>query len=107
MSGSKQNPIPDELFEALRMHAANLPAISPSTPQPTSRGELGNLSRPRAPKTVQINWNASEQLARTIALEAAKVGSTRRFIAKLMKQAGYDVPEADLHPADNRRRWAE
>jgi hypothetical protein len=54
---------------------------------------------------VQINWNASEQLARLIAQEAAKVGSTRRFIARLMKQAGYDVPEADLNPADNRRRW--
>ena len=68
-------------------------------------GRGGGFAAPRPPKTVQINWNASEQLARTIAIEAAKVGSTRRFIARLMKQAGFDVPEADLNPADNRRRW--
>jgi hypothetical protein len=92
--------MPDELTEALRGHAVNLPSVTPSS-QPASRG--GASPRPRPPKTVQINWNASEQLARTIAFEA--VGSTRRFIARLMKQADYDVPEADLNPADNRRRW--
>jgi hypothetical protein len=39
------------------------------------------------PRTVQISWNASEELARLIAIEAAKAGSTRRFIARLRKQA--------------------
>jgi hypothetical protein len=105
MSGFKRKPMPDELSEALRGHAASLPAVTPPVPQPVSREGEGP-SRRRAPKTVQINWNASEQLARTIAIEAAKVGSTRRFIARLMKDAGYDVPEADLSPADNRRRWS-
>ena len=106
MSGFKRKPMPDELTEALRGHAAKLPSVSPSAPQPASREGEGGGPRPRVPKTVQINWNASEQLARVIAQEAAKVGSTRRFIARLMKQAGYDVPEADLNPADNRRRWS-
>lgn len=108
MSGFKRKPMPEELTEALRDHAANLPAVKPSSPpapQAASRGGEGASPHPRPPKTVQINWNASEQLARTIAIEAAKVGSTRRFIARLMKQAGFDVPEADLNPADNRRRW--
>jgi hypothetical protein len=107
MSGFKRKPMPEELTEALRDHAANLPSVAPSPPpqQSASRGGEGASPRPRPPKTVQINWNASEQLARTIATEAAKVGSTRRFIARLMKQAGFDVPEADLNPADNRRRW--
>jgi hypothetical protein len=105
MSGFKRKPMPDELAEALRGHAASLPSVTPAPPQPVSRRGEGAPPRPRPPKTVQINWNASEQLARTIAIEAAKVGSTRRFIAKLMKEAGYDVPDADLHPADNRRRW--
>jgi hypothetical protein len=105
MSGFRRKPMPDELTEALRGHVANLPSVTPSVPQPASREGEGVSPRLRAPKTVQINWNASEQLARLIAQEAAKVGSTRRFIARLMKQAGYDVPEADLNPADNRRRW--
>jgi hypothetical protein len=106
MSGFKRKPMPDELTEALRGHAANLPSVTPSTVQPVSGGGEGASPRPRAPKTVQINWNASEDLARLIAIEAGKAGSTRRFIARLMKQAGYDVPEADLNPADNRRRWS-
>jgi hypothetical protein len=106
MSGFKRKPMPDELTEALRGHAASLPAVTPQSPRPVSREGEGGPPRPRAPKTVQINWNASEQLARIISIEAAKVGSTRRFIARLMKNAGYDVPEADLSPADNRRRWS-
>ena len=110
MSGFKRKPMPDELTEALRGHAANLPSVTPSAPapQPVSRGGEGAppSTRPRVPKTVQINWNASEELARLIAIEATKAGSTRRFIARLMKQAGYDVPDADLNPADNRRRWS-
>jgi hypothetical protein len=104
MSGFKRKPMPDELTEALRGHAASLPSVTPT--QLVSRGGEGAPPRPRPPKTVQINWNASEQLARTIAIEAAKVGSTRRFIARLMKQAGFEVPEADLNPSDNRRRWS-
>jgi hypothetical protein len=49
----------------------------------------------------------TEDLARVIAREAAKAGSTRRFIARLMRDAGYEVPAADLNPPDNRRRWTE
>jgi hypothetical protein len=56
---------------------------------------------------VQVNTSVTEALARIIATEAAKAGSTRRFIARLMRDAGYDVPAADLNPPDNRRRWAE
>jgi hypothetical protein len=106
MSGFRRKPMPDELTEALRGHAASLPSVTPTQPHPVSRVGEGTPPRSRPPKTVQINWNASEQLARTIAIEAAKVGSTRRFIARLMKQAGYEVPEADLNPSDNRRRWS-
>jgi hypothetical protein len=43
-------------------------------------------------------------LADLIGEEAIKAGSTRRWLAKLMKDAGYIVPEADLMPLDLRRR---
>jgi hypothetical protein len=93
MSGFKRKPLAEEdLTDALRAHTSHLPAT-------TGQG------RGRAPKTVQVNFNASEQLARLIAEEAAKVGGTRRLIARLLQGTGLDVPEADLNPPDNRRRW--
>jgi hypothetical protein len=55
-------------------------------------------------KKVQINFQASEQLAELVAREAEKAGSTRRFFARLLRQAGYNVPEADVNPPDTRRR---
>jgi hypothetical protein len=90
----ERKPLPDELTAQLKAGIRDVPSAVPEQ----GRGR-------RAPPTVQINWNASEDLARIIAQEAAKAGSTRRFIARLMKDAGYDVPEADLNPVDNRRRW--
>jgi hypothetical protein len=53
---------------------------------------------------VQINFQASEAFAELVAREAEKAGSTRRFFARLLRQAGYDVPEADVNPPDTRRR---
>lgn len=94
----ERKPLPDELTAALKAGVRGVPAAIPES-------GAGEGARRRAPPTVQINWNATEQLARIIAEEAAKVGSTRRFIARLMRDAGYDVPEADLNPVDNRRRW--
>jgi hypothetical protein len=106
MSGLKRKPLPDDLNAALRGHAAALPSAT-SGPEEQQRGRGGEGVRPRAPKTVQVNTSVTEALARIIATEAAKAGSTRRFIARLMRDAGYDVPAADLNPPDNRRRWAE
>lgn len=97
----KRKPPPEELTAALRASVQNVPS---AVVQPFAPG-LPEPKRPKAPKTVQINWNASEELARIIAEEASKSGSTRRFIARLMRDAGYPVPEADLNPPDNRRRW--
>ncbi len=61
-------------------------------------------SRQRPPPVVQINFKASETFAELIAIEAEKAGSTRRLFARLMRDAGYEVPEADVSPLDNRRR---
>jgi hypothetical protein len=55
---------------------------------------------------VQINFKATEAFADLVAQEAEKVGSTRRFFARLMRDAGYDVPEADINPPDTRHRRA-
>lgn len=106
MSGFKRKPMPsaDELTEALRGHASELPtATGGGMDGPVPRG--GEGGRPKAPKTVQINFNGTEELARLIAKLAQNAGSTRRLIARMLKDAGHIVPEADLNPTDNRRRW--
>src|SRR4051812_31705031 len=101
MSGFKRKPLADDTTEALRAHTAHIPTttgqVQPIQPVEQSRG--------RAPKTVQINFNASEAMARIVAQEAAKLGSTRRLFAKLLRDAGHDIPDADLNPMMNKRRW--
>ena len=98
MSGFKRKPLEDDdITERLRAHTAHIPPAIPS-----ARQEQG---RARAPKTVQVNFNASEAMAKIIAHEAAKVGSTRKLFAKLLKDAGHNIPEADLNPLMNKRRW--
>ena len=109
MTSLRRKPLPDELNAALRGHASALPAAIGSS-APAAEGQRtagGDRVRQRAPRTVQVNMAVTENLARIIAKEAAKAGSTRRFIARLMRDAGYDVPDADLNPPDNRRRWIE
>jgi hypothetical protein len=81
-----------ELVGQLSGATAHLPASSPA------RLSVKPL------KKVQINFQASEAFAELVAREADKVGSTRRFFARLLRQAGYDVPEADVNPPDTRRR---
>lgn len=61
-------------------------------------------TRERPPPTVQVNFKVSEALADLIAREALRAGSTRRLIARLLRDAGHTVPEADLNPIDPRRR---
>ena len=46
MSGFKRKPMPDELTEALRGHAASLPSVTP--PQLVNRGGEGALRPGRA-----------------------------------------------------------
>jgi hypothetical protein len=90
-----------ELAAQLAGATANLPAQVPP-PSPASVAQTSARERP--PPVVQVNFKASEVFADLIAREGEKAGSTRRFLARLMREAGYEVPEADVNPPDNRRR---
>jgi hypothetical protein len=107
MSGFKRKPLQsaDELTEALRGHAGSLPAVTGGVAEP--QGRAGQEGRPKPRKTVQVNFNCTEEMARLIAQLAAEAGSTRRMLARLLRDAGHSVPEADLNPSDNRRRWTD
>jgi hypothetical protein len=108
VSNFKPKPPPDELTAAFKSHLRSVPtAVVEETPplvaaQPAEREGEGR--RRKAPPVVQLNLNITEELADIITEEARKAGSTRRFIARLMKDAGFPVPDADLTPYMNVRR---
>lgn len=87
-----------DLAAQLSSATASLPAAVPIPASPSQDNK-----RQRPPPVVQINFKASEAFADLIAREGEKAGSTRRFFARLMRDAGFDVPEADVNPPDNRR----
>jgi hypothetical protein len=91
-----------ELTAQLSGATSHMPAAAPVPPPPVSAVPPPAPVKP--PKKVQINFQASESFAELLAREAEKAGSTRRFLARLMRDAGYDVPEADVNPPDTRRR---
>ena len=82
------------------------PVVAPPAPPPAPAAVPAPtpIHRERPPPVVQVNFKASEAFADLIAREAEKAGSTRRFIARLMREAGFPVPDADVNPPDNRRR---
>ena len=86
-----------DLAAQLSDATANLPAVVPSP-------AVKSTERQRPPPVIQVNFKASEAFADLIAREAEKAGSTRRLFARLMRDAGFDVPEADVNPPDNRRK---
>jgi hypothetical protein len=111
----KPKPPPEELTAAFKSHLHSVPTAvvedkAPVTAQPTSpppqqpTSAEGEGRRRKAPPVVQMNFNITEELADIITEEARKAGSTRRWLARLMKDAGYPVPDADLTPYMNVRR---
>ena len=97
-------------FKPKRVSGADLVSqISPATSGlpasvPTPAVVPAPVAKPQPLKKVQINFQASEPFAELVATEAEKAGSTRRFFARLLRDAGYDVPEVDVNPPDTRRR---
>lgn len=78
------------------------------TPKAPAASAENDQTKPKASlPTVQVNFRVSEPMARLIAKEAAN-SSTRAFFARLMRDAGFDVPEADINAhAAVRRRFSE
>ena len=61
---------------------------------------------PRADPTTQINFRGSIPMAKLIAeLAELEGGSTRKLFARLLKDAGHELPESDLNPFKSRRRY--
>ena len=85
-----------ELVGQIGAATQHMPA---AVPQPRTE-------RQRPPKKVQVNFQASEAMADLLAAQGEQAGSLRRFIARLLREAGHDWPgsEFDVTPVDTRKR---
>jgi hypothetical protein len=95
-----ERPSGAELVRQIASETTELPPTrrEPEVPQPSAS--------PQSPSTAteQINFRGSPELARILARLAADQGSIRLVVARLLRDAGYPVPEADLAPPPGRRR---
>jgi hypothetical protein len=62
------------------------------------------LPQPKPEPSMMMSFKASKSFARMLAREAEAEGGIRRFVARLCKEAGYPVPDADLNGGSKKRR---
>lgn len=62
----------------------------------------------RSEPSLQINFRVTPKLARLLHDQQAAAGNigVRCFLARVLKQAGYDVPDEDLEPRFNKRDYS-
>ena len=91
-----QRPTGAEIDARLRDATAEIaPAVVAEKPAKRTREQ-----------TVQINFKASSDLAKTLDEMARDEGSTRKVIARLLKADGKAVLERDLNAQGFRRRYS-
>jgi len=103
MAGLRRTPVDRpsgaELVRQISSETAELPPTR-REPEPPQR----SASPPISTATEQVNFRGSPELARILARLAAEQGSIRLVVARLLRDAGYQVPDADLAPPPGRRR---
>lgn len=52
-----------------------------------------------------VNFKATLAFAKLIAEVSEREGGVRRMLARMLKEAGHDVPERDLNPVVKRRKY--
>lgn len=107
MAGLKRTPVDRPSgAELVRQIAGETDTLPPTRREPEVSGGQGSPSMPAAASTAteQINFRGSPDLARILARLAAEQGSIRLVVARLLRDAGYPVPDADLAPPPGRRR---
>jgi hypothetical protein len=92
---------PAELTAKLSNAVAHLPTtrppLQPVSPQPIAAPVVKE-------KTVLVNFRASRQLAKAVQQVSAEHGGTRRWLAKLLYERGYQIPAEELAPPPPSRR---
>ena len=101
-------PSSQELLATVGRVAAErgqLPTVPQPPPAWAGAVEGTPSTRRPSPPTVLVNFKATLPFAKLIAEASTKEGGVRRMIARMLKEAGYDVPEYDLKPTVNRRTY--
>ena len=107
MAGLKRTPVDRpsgaELVRQIAAETAELPPTRREPEPDTVAGQRGPVPV-MSTATEQINFRGSPELARILSRLAAEQGSIRLVVARLLLEAGHQVPPADLVPPPGRRR---
>lgn len=107
MAGLKRTPVDRpsgaELVRQIAAETAELPPTR-REPEPDARVDQAAPVPVMSTATEQINFRGSPELARILSRLAAEQGSIRLVVARLLLEAGHQVPPADLVPPPGRRR---
>ena len=95
-------PTNEELLDTVGRMAAEKGQL-PTAQDHADGGHRARPARRAAAPTVLVNFKATIPFAKLVSEVSTKEGGVRRMVARLMKEAGYDVPEQDLSPPVNRR----
>ncbi len=98
--------VPEPKRENPAMLAAKL--MGGASALPTTTPPKPPASSARREPSLQINFRVTPKLARLLHDQQAAAGDigVRCFIARVLRQAGYDVPDEDLEPRFNRRDYS-
>lgn len=111
MSGFKPKRIEEPVAEPARPTSAEIAAtigplasgLIPTTrPAPVAAAEV---PKAKAEPPLMMSFKASKDFARMLAKAAEPEGGLRRLVARVFKEAGYPVPDADLKEARRRRTY--
>jgi hypothetical protein len=97
-------PTSEELLSSVGRVAETQGRLPTAPPLPSP--EILTVNRPIKAirsRTVLVNFKATVPFAKLISELAEKEGGVRRLIARMLKEAGHEVPDQDLNPATNRR----
>lgn len=103
LSNDFQPEDPAELTARLSSAVAHLPTTRPPSPPQPASPQSSPISA-RKDKTVLVNFRASRQLAKAVQQVSAEHGGTRRWLAKLLHEQGYQIPAEELVPPPPTRR---
>lgn len=104
--GAEPEVVPEPKRENPAMLAAKL--MGGASALPTTTPPKPPASSARREPSLQINFRVTPRLARLLHDQQAVAGDigVRCFIARVLRQAGYDVPDEDLEPRFNRRDYS-